>query len=78
MPKGGFISTGPTELTWHAGPARMRHVTQGHMAERREPTQCLGGTKVARTRGRTTQVHADAQVAPRGSVRGLASEGPTG
>ena len=39
----------------------------------------LPGTNVARTRGKTTRVHADARVAPRGkTVFGLASDGPTG
>ena len=31
--RGGFISTGPAELTWPVGPVRMRHGTQGHVAE---------------------------------------------
>ena len=30
----------------------MRRDTQGHVAEPREPTRCLGGAKEARTRGR--------------------------
>ena len=78
MQKGGFISRGPAELTWCAGPARMRHGMQGHVAEPREPTRCLGGAEVVRRRGRAMQVHASVQMAPHGSVRGLASEGPTG
>ena len=32
-----FISTGPAELTWCVGPARMQHGTQGHVAEQRGP-----------------------------------------
>ena len=78
MQKGGFNSTGPPELTWCAGPAQMRHGTQGHVAKLCEPTRRLDGAEVVWTRGRATRVHADARVAPRGSVRGLASEGPTG
>ena len=34
------------ELTWCAGPTRMRHDMQGHVAEPREPTQRAGGTQV--------------------------------
>ena len=78
MQKGGFISTGPAELTWCAGPAWMRHGTQGQVVEPREPRRCLGGVEVAQTCGRATRVHANARVAPRGSVRGLAGEGLTG
>ena len=78
MQKGGFISTRPAELAWSAGPARMRHGKQGHVAELREPTRRLGGAEVARTRGRAMRVHAGAQVAPHSSVRGMAGEGPTG
>ena len=53
MAKRGFLfSTELAELTWHSEPARMRHGTQGHVAEPREPTRCLGGTEEARTRGR--------------------------
>ena len=38
--KGVYFSTGPTELTWRGmGLAWMRHGTQGHVAEPREPTQ---------------------------------------
>ena len=56
----------------------MRHGMQGHMAKPLEPTRRLGGAEVARARGRATRVHADAQVAARGSVRGLEGEGPMG
>ena len=56
----------------------MRHGRQGHVAEPREPTRRLGGAEVARTRGRAMRVHANARVAPRGNVRGLAGEGPMG
>ena len=63
MQKGGFsISTELVELTWHVGPARMQHGTQGHMAAPRGPTRGGGAD--------TWQDHADARVAPRGSVRG--------
>ena len=48
----------------------MRHGMQGHVAEPREPTQRLGGEDEARTHGKTTRVHEDARVAPRGNVRG--------
>ena len=73
----GFYLTGPAELTWRVGPARMRHGTQGHVAEPREPTRRLCGAEVVRTRGKATRVHADAQVAPHGErVIGLAGEGP--
>ena len=55
----------------------MRHGTQGHVAESREPTRRLGGVEEARTRGR-------GHTSPRGcwggttwQVRGLAGEGPT-
>ena len=63
-----------------AGPARMRHGTQGHMAELHEPTRCAGGAQV-RTCG------ADTWQGPRESTRmpgwchvagGLAFGGPTG
>ena len=55
----------------------MRHGMHGHVAEPREPTRCLGGEEVSWMRGRATRVHADARVVPRGSVRGLAGDGPT-
>ena len=35
--RGFYFSTEPAKLTWHVGPARMRHGMQGHMAEPREP-----------------------------------------
>ena len=78
MQKGGLISAGPAEVTWRAGPAQMRHGTQGHVAEPREPTRCASDAQVARTRGRATRVHADARVAPGEDERGLAGEGPMG
>ena len=56
----------------------MRHGMQCHVAEPREPTRRMGGAEVVRACGKVTQVHADAQVAACGSVRGLAGEGPTG
>ena len=56
----------------------MRHGTQDHVAEPRDPTRRAGGVQVAETRGRAARVHADARVAPRGDERGLAGEGPTG
>ena len=40
------------------------------------PRGCLCGAEVARMRGSATRVHADAQVAPRDSVRGLGVMGP--
>ena len=66
MQKRGLISAGPAELTWHAGPARMRRGTQGHVVEPRKPTRRSSGIEVAQTRGRATRVHADARMAPRG------------
>ena len=51
----------------------MRHGTQGHVAA---PRERLRGVKVAQTRGRTTQVHADAPVAPRGRESGWQEMGP--
>ena len=50
----------------------MRHGTQGHLAVPCGPMRA----EVARTCGRATRVHADAQVAPHGSVRGLRVMGP--
>ena len=54
------------ELTWRTGPARIRHGTRGHVAEPRGPMWRPGGTTVAQTHGRATQVHAEARVAPHG------------
>ena len=78
MQERGLISARLAELTWRAeltwceGPARMLTC---HVAE---PTRRLGGAQVARTRGKVTRVHAEAWVAPRGSERGQAGEGPIG
>ena len=55
------------ELTWLAGPAQMRHSTQGHVAELRKPTWCSGGATWRRRMARATRAHADARVAPGGS-----------
>ena len=41
-----------------------------------DPCERLCGAEVARKRGRATRVHADAQVVPRGGVRGLRVMGP--
>ena len=75
--KKGVFSTG-TAGRRGAGPVRMRHGMQGHMAEPHEPTWRLGGAEEAQMRGR-------GHVSPRGhpgsatwQVRGLAGEGPTG
>ena len=70
--KGGFIlhRTRRADVACRAdmarGPVRMRHGTQGHVVQPREPTRRLGGAEVARTRGKATQVHADTWVVPRG------------
>ena len=61
------------ELTWCAWPAQMRHGTQGHVEEPREPMRRTSGAQVARTRGTTIRVHADARVVPRG-MRGGAGK----
>ena len=66
-----------TELMWHAGPAPMRRRTQGHMVGPHEPTCGTSGTQGVNTWREATQVHADAQVAPRGR-EGMAGEEPTG
>ena len=73
--KKGFIYSRTAELTWRArltwraGPAQMRHSTQGHVAEPPRPTRRTCGTYVASTHGKR----------PRGStqtpVRGLACDG---
>ena len=73
MQKGVYISTGPAELTWHVGPVRMRHRTQGHLAMPRGPTRGGGAD--------TWQGHASPQRRPSGAtwqrVR-LIGDGPTG
>ena len=71
-----LISARPAEMTWHAGPARMRHDTHGHVAEPREPTRHLGGVEETRTRGRG---HASPRGRPGGSMwqcKGLQVKGP--
>ena len=65
MQKGVYISTGPAELTWHVGPARMQHDTQGHLAEPRGPTRGGGAD--------TWQRHASPRERP-GAPRGTRSE----
>ena len=61
MQKRGFsISTHPAELTWHVGPARMRHGIQGHMAAPRGPMR-RGGAN-------TWQDHASPRGRPGGAT----------
>ena len=62
-------------LRLHVITARMRHGTQGHMAEPCEPTRRLGGAEEARTSGRGP---ASPYRRPGGAmwqVRGLAVDG---
>ena len=56
--KGGFYSTDPAELTWHAGPARMRRGTEATWQGRAWPTRGAGGADTWRE---AMQVHADAR-----------------
>ena len=60
------------ELTWRAGPVRMRRGTQGHVAEPREPTRHRGG-------GRCAQGPRESTGTPgwRHVTGGLIGEGPT-
>ena len=64
------------------GPARMRHGTQGHVAAPRAEVvghvaAPRGSTRGGgRTRGKAMRVHVEAQVAPRGRVRGWQVMGP--
>ena len=79
--KGGILVHRPRswcgeELTWHAGPARMRHM-QGHVAGPRRPTWGAGGAHGVDTRQEATRVNADARVGHH-VVRGSAFGGPTG
>ena len=53
-------------LRLHVITARMRHGTQGHVAEPSEPTRCLGGGKEARTHGKG---HASPCGCPGGTTR---------
>ena len=67
-----------TELTWRAGISRMRHGTQGHVVQPREPTWRLGGARWCGHVARATRVHSYAREGRHVASEGLACEGPTG
>ena len=74
MQKRGFISPQDPQ-SWRGmrdprGCDMARKATWQHHADPR--------AKVAQTRGKATRVHANARVAPCGSVKGLAGDGPMG